>query len=244
MIETRNLGKAFKGQWVWQNVSFTALPGEHIFICGKSGSGKSVLIKLLTGLLLADAGQIFFDNKEVTHYTEQQWNKLRKEMGVVFQNAALLDSLTIQENVGIRLLEETGGRLTAEIKAKIIEALKSVGLGPEVLTKLPGELSGGMRKRAGIARAIVHKPQILFYDEPTTGLDPINSALIDELIASLSQTTSSITLIASHDMNSLKRLAHKVLLIENNQVHFWGTKDAFLASTDPIIQSFLNRNDL
>lgn len=239
MIHANNITKQFNGRVVLQGVSLEAYPGQCVFVCGRSGVGKSVLLKVLTGLLSPDAGNVWIDETDVTHYTEPQWNAVRGNMGVVFQNAALLGSLSILENVGIRLLEQTGGRISTQIQSRVLDALHQVGLTQAVLHQLPAQMSGGMRKRVGIARAVVQNPSYLFYDEPTTGLDPITAQRINELIGSLATQPGRTSIVVSHDMHSLAQLATHVLLIEEGRAHFWGTKTEFLHSADQLVQSFL-----
>jgi len=239
VIAATGLSKSFEHGPVLTDVSLTCLPEHIVYITGKSGSGKTVLLKLLTGLLQADAGSLRYDDTEVVGYSEVQWNTLRAELGVVFQNAALLDSLTVFENVGIRLLEGSGGRSTSTIQDQVAEALRSVELDTDILQKLPAALSGGMRKRVGIARAVVHKPRYLFYDEPTTGLDPYTSRRIDELMAKLAAAPGRTSIIVSHDMQSLQHLATDVLFIADGRGHYWGKASGFFKSGDKQIEAFL-----
>jgi phospholipid/cholesterol/gamma-HCH transport system ATP-binding protein len=239
VIRTEHISKSFEGRAVLQNVSFGAEAGQCVFVCGRSGSGKSVLIKIITGLLPADGGTLWIDDQDATGFTDREWNALRRNIGVVFQNAALLGSLSVFENVGIRLLEDAGGRATSEVTARVSAALQQVGLTDAVLPQLPAQLSGGMRKRVGIARAVVHNPAYLIYDEPTTGLDPLSAARINDLIGTLAQGRTSI--VVSHDMHSLAQLATHVLLIENQTTHFWGTKEEFMNSTDAVVRAFLQQ---
>ncbi|MEY3444493.1 MAG: hypothetical protein RLZZ519_2774, partial [Bacteroidota bacterium] len=179
--------------------------------------------------------------QNVTEFRPKDWTPILRDFGVVFQGAALFDSLNVLENVGIRMIEERSAK-PAEIKERVAESLKQVGLEPnEVLTKYPSELSGGMQKRVGIARAIVNKPKYIFYDEPTTGLDPVNSGRIDELMNTLAQEKGRTSIIITHDMYTVKTIATQVAMIHDRRLHFHGTPKEFLDSQDSEIQRFLAR---
>ncbi|MEM7038971.1 MAG: ATP-binding cassette domain-containing protein [Bacteroidota bacterium] len=209
---------------------------------GKSGCGKSVTMKLITGILSPDKGQVLIDGEDVSGFRQRDWNRVLRQVGVVFQGAALFDSLSVLENVGIRLFEEKKLE-RAEIERMAAESLSQVGLNPsEVLRKFPSELSGGMQKRVGIARAIIHEPKYVFYDEPTTGLDPVNSSLIDELIDSLSKTSDRTSIVITHDMYTVKTIATKVAFLHNKRLHFFGTPAEMFDSDDVEIQKFLARS--
>lgn len=241
MIELRNVTKHFGKLEVLNDLSLTIGKGERLCVIGKSGTGKSVLMKLVTGLLNADGGNILIEGEEVTNFRPEEWNHLMKHFGVVFQGSALFDSLTVEENVGIRLIEE---RILPpeQIRMQVADALSQVGLKPlEVLEKYPSELSGGMRKRVAVARAIVHKPAYVFYDEPTTGLDPINSQLIDDLVESLSTEPDRTSILITHDMYTVKHIATRVAMIHETRLHFVGTPTEFFASEDVVIREFLRR---
>ncbi len=237
MIRVENVSKQFGNKIIFQNVSFEVLQGERLYVIGKSGIGKSVLFKLLNGFIHPDNGQIWINNQQMNEFN---WSKVRSNIGLVFQNAALLDSFTIFENIAIKLLEENKLSMNL-IQKKVQEVLTKTGLDLDILQLLPMELSGGMRKRVGIARAIINDPEILFYDEPTTGLDPINSSIIDELILSISNSNQT-TIVISHDMTSVKRNATKIFLIDNQKGYWFDSFDAFKASKLEVITSFLHRN--
>lgn len=241
MIELRNVSKSFGALQVIKDLSLSIGKGERLCVIGKSGTGKSVLMKLITGLLPSDSGEIWIEGENVTQYDQQQWNKLMHHFGVVFQGSALFDSLTVEENVGIRLFEERKLK-PAQIREQVSDALEKVGLKPnEILHKYPAALSGGMRKRVGVARAIIHRPAYVFYDEPTTGLDPINSEVIDELIESLSHDPERTSILITHDMYTVKHIATRVLMIHEAELRFLGTPEELFASNDPVIQHFLKR---
>lgn len=242
MIELRGVWKGFGKQQILEDISMEIPDGEKLCVIGQSGSGKSVTMKIITGILKPDRGQVLIDGHEVTKFRGREWNQILTHFGVVFQGAALFDSLSVLENVGIRLIEEKS-HSKAEIQKLAAEALSQVGLDPEVnLSKYPSELSGGMQKRVGIARAIVHRPRYLFYDEPTTGLDPVNSGLIDGLMNDLAQEDGRTSIIITHDMYTVKTIASKVAFIHNKRLHFFGTPSELLASEDPAIQDFLARS--
>lgn len=242
MIQVTGCGRAFGDRQIVKDLQFEIHSQDRFFIIGKSGMGKSVLMKLLTGLIPPTEGTIFIDEHNVTRFTEEQWNKIRQKFGVVFQGAALFDSLTIFQNTGIRLLEEKTLTINA-IKERVVDALAQVGLSSDILYKLPAELSGGMRKRVGIARAIIHQPQYLFYDEPLAGLDPISSELIDDLILDIANKNPQVTsIVISHDMYSVKKIATQVLLLHEGAQRFLGSQKLFFQSEDAVIRSFLHRS--
>jgi phospholipid/cholesterol/gamma-HCH transport system ATP-binding protein len=242
MIELRNVWKGFSGQSILEELSFTVEEGEKLCIIGKSGGGKSVTLKLMTGLLEPDRGQVVINGEDTGLFRPKDWARVLTDFGVVFQGSALFSSLSVFENVGIRLLEERR-HPRAEIRDMAAAALESVGLKPsEVMDKFPAELSGGMQKRVGVARAIVHQPRYLFYDEPTTGLDPVSSGMIDELMDSLAQAPNRTSIIITHDMYTVKTIASKVIFIHDRKLHFNGTPAALFASSDPVIRAFLSRS--
>lgn len=241
MITLESVWKGFHGQSILEDISLTIPNGSKLCVIGQSGIGKSVMMKLMTGLLTTDKGRIQIDGADVTAFRPKEWNAVLKDFGVVFQGAALFDSLRVWENVGIRMIEERTEKQSA-IMNRVAESLEQVGLNPaEVLQKYPAELSGGMQKRVGIARAIVNRPKYLFYDEPTTGLDPVNSTRIDELMNALAQEPGRTSIIITHDMHTVKTIATQVAMLHERRLHFDGTPAEFLASTDPEIQRFLAR---
>lgn len=242
MIELRGVWKGFGSQQILEDISMKVDDGEKLCIIGQSGSGKSVTMKIMTGLLKADKGEVWINGENVTHFRPRDWNRVTPQFGVVFQGAALFDSLTVVENIGIRMIEERKVS-QAKIRKMAGEALERVGLDPEVnLDKFPSELSGGMQKRVGIARAIVHQPKVVFYDEPTTGLDPVNSGRIDELMDTLSQEDGRTSIIITHDMFTVKTIATKVAFIHKRKMHFMGTPEEMFASDDLEIRKFLARS--
>jgi phospholipid/cholesterol/gamma-HCH transport system ATP-binding protein len=241
MISLKSVWKGFGDQSILEGISLDVPTGEKLCVIGQSGIGKSVLLKLMVGLLRPDAGEVWVDGQEVTHYRSRDWNLLLHDFGVVFQGAALFDSLSVWENVGIRMIEDRKFP-QAQIMEHVAASLEAVGLHPaEVLKKYPAELSGGMQKRVGIARAIVNRPRYLFFDEPTTGLDPVNSTRIDELINSLAQEPGRTSIIITHDMYTVKTIATQVAMIHEGKLHFHGKPQAFFASGDAEVRKFLER---
>jgi phospholipid/cholesterol/gamma-HCH transport system ATP-binding protein len=244
MIRLQQVSKSFGEQTVLRSISTDLREGETLFVVGQSGSGKSVLMRLILGLLPVSSGHILFDGKDVTAWEERAWYELRQQLGIVFQQSALFDSQTVFQNVAIRLLEAPRRRRPkwAALREQVAHTLALVGLSPDILDRYPAQLSGGMQKRVGIARAIIHRPRYLFYDEPTTGLDPESAELIDQLIDKLNaEHESTSTIVISHDMASVRRLADRVLLLYNQQLHYEGSAERFFCSEDPTIRRFLRR---
>lgn len=240
MIQLRHIYKAFGTQQVLEDISLDIQTGSRFCILGGSGSGKSVLVKLILGLEEIDQGEIFIQNQTSHDFSRETWQQVLANFGVVFQGSALFDSLDVLRNVGLKLFEEKK-ESPRQIKDKVVEALNSVNLAADILTKYPAQLSGGMKKRVAIARAILHKPTYLVYDEPTTGLDPESAAIIDGLIEDLAQEPERTSIIITHDMHTVKRIATEVAMIHDKKIFFQGSKEAFLASEQAEIQAFLTR---
>ena len=243
MIRLEGINKSFGSNHVLQDISFEIEDGDRLCIIGKSGSGKSVCMKLITGLLPLDDGEIYIDEERIRSFEIGDWNKLMQKVGVVFQGAALFDSLTVLENVGIRMIEDRSYSKD-EIREMVLESLESVGLDETSLHKYPAELSGGMRKRVGIARAVLHNPQFLFFDEPTTGLDPLTSETIDELIDKQTAQEDRTSVIITHDLATVRGIATKVAMIHDKQLYYFGTPDEFFNSDDKVIRAFIKRFEL
>jgi len=233
-LVVRGLRKSFFGQEVIKGIDFAVKPGEIFVIMGPSGSGKSVLLKHLIGLEPADAGEILINNEPIT--TPEIAAKYR--MALVFQSGALLSSLTVGENVGLYLAEHRL-KSPAEIRRIVAEKLADVGL-KDVLDKMPSELSGGMKKRAAIARALVIEPQLILYDEPTSELDPLSSILIGEEILALNQRTGVTSLVVSHDRDLAFGVAHRIAIISEGRILTIGTPDEVKKFPDPLVQQFLH----
>jgi phospholipid/cholesterol/gamma-HCH transport system ATP-binding protein len=238
MIEVRQLRKSFGPQLILAGVDLRIESGESAVIIGRSGGGKSVLIKHLIGLLQPDAGEVFVDGDRITQMNERQLLRVRRKFGMVFQGAALFDSMTVAENVafGLRRHEHfTEG----EVQKRVEAALDMVDL-PGTQKKKPAELSGGMRKRVGLARAIIYEPQIMLYDEPTTGLDPIVSDSIDQLIIRVRDQLKVTSVVVTHDMRSARRVGHHVFMLHNKQVYAHGAPEALFASQDAVVRQFID----
>src|ERR1041385_4868692 len=216
MMEVRNLTKRFGTHPVLDGVSFHIEKGESVVIIGRSGGGKSVLLKHVIGLLKPDAGQVFIEGEDITPMNERELIRVRQRFGMLFQGAALFDSMTVAENVGFAF-RRNRSLTPAEISRKVAAALEMVDL-PGVEDKKPGELSGGMKKRVGLARAIVYQPEIVLYDEPTTGLDPIVSDSIDKLIIRVRERLSVTSVVVTHDMRSARRVGQRILMLHNKKI--------------------------
>lgn len=238
MIETRDLTKSFGRQQVLRGVNLRIDEGESVVIIGRSGGGKSILLKHLVGLLQPDSGSVVIDGEHIESMNERDLLRVRHKFGMLFQSAALFDSLTVAENVGFALRRE--GNLTrSELDQRVSEALAMVEL-PGTETKKPSELSGGMRKRVGLARAIVYRPEIVLYDEPTTGLDPIVSDSIDQLIVRVRDRLKVTSVVVTHDMRSARRVGQRILMLHEGRIYAEGTPEEIFSSTDPIVHRFVN----
>jgi phospholipid/cholesterol/gamma-HCH transport system ATP-binding protein len=238
MIEARQLKKSFGLQRVLEGVDLRVEKGESVVIIGRSGGGKSILLKHLIGLLSPDEGDVLIAGESIARMNERQLLKVRRKFGMLFQGAALFDSLTVAENVAFVLQRE--GRLTElQISEKVDQALEMVDLRGTQHQK-PAELSGGMRKRVGLARAIVYQPEIVLYDEPTTGLDPIVADSIDQLIVRVREQLEVTTVAVTHDMRSARRIGQRILMLYRGRIHFTGTPDEVFQSKDPVVSRFVN----
>jgi phospholipid/cholesterol/gamma-HCH transport system ATP-binding protein len=238
MIEARNLRKDFGPQTVLDGVSFRIENGESVAVIGRSGCGKSVLLKLLIGLLPPDAGEALIDGENIAPMNERQLLRVRRKFGMVFQGAALFDSMTVAENVAFGLRRHE--HLTEpEIARRVAGALEMVDL-PGTENKQSAELSGGMRKRVGLARAIIYEPRIVLYDEPTTGLDPIASDSIDQLMVRVRDQLKVTTVVVTHDMRTARRIGQRVLMLHDKRIYASGPADEIFASPDPVVRQFID----
>lgn len=237
MIQVEQLHKSFRGLPVLRGVDFTVQDGETVVIIGRSGCGKSVLLKHLCGLLKPDSGRVIVDGVDIVPLSERELIPIRRQFGFLFQGAALFDSLTLFENVAFPLREQR--RFSEEeITRRVREALEIVGLsGAE--QKKPAELSGGMRKRAGLARAVVAMPKYVLYDEPTTGLDPIRADTINNLILRLRDHYHVTGVAVTHDMASAYKIADRIAMLHEGRIHAVGTPCEIQASRDPVVQQFI-----
>jgi phospholipid/cholesterol/gamma-HCH transport system ATP-binding protein len=238
MIEARQLKKSFGTQSVLDGVDLRIENGESVAIIGRSGGGKSVLLKHLIALLQPDSGDVLIDGESIVRMNERQLLRIREKFGMLFQGAALFDSMTVAENVAFPLIRKK--KFTAgEIEKRAAAALEMVDL-PGTQKKNPAELSGGMRKRVGLARAIIYEPQILLYDEPTTGLDPIVSDSIDHLIIRVRDHLKVTSVVVTHDMRSARRVGNRVLMLHEGKIYANAAPEEFFASQDPVVRQFID----
>ncbi|MBM4159433.1 MAG: ABC transporter ATP-binding protein [Ignavibacteria bacterium] len=241
MIEIRNLKKSFGDNHVLQGVNLKIIKGETIVIIGKSGCGKSVLLKHIIGLLQPDEGEIIIEGNNIVKMSSKEIYKLRNKFGFLFQGSALFDSMTVEENVGLALRENT--KLSKnEIKKIVNEKLELVGL-PGTNNVMPSDLSGGMKKRVALARALSTNPEYILYDEPTTGLDPVMSDAIDELVVELTDKLKVTSVVVTHDIFSVYDVADKVAMMEEGKIYFHSTPKELVETQDPVIRNFLNRTN-
>jgi phospholipid/cholesterol/gamma-HCH transport system ATP-binding protein len=239
VIELRSVDLAFDDMVVLDDVSLRVRRGETMAVLGGSGAGKSTLLRLVLGLSPPDAGEILVLGRDMVGASRDEALEIRQNMGMVFQAAALFDSLTVEDNVAFFLREHTE-RSEEEILARVREVLEMVDLDPAQVTDLlPAELSGGMRKRVGIARALVHSPSILLYDEPTSGLDPITTRTIDELVLKLQRELEVTTVVVTHDVASAFRIADRLALLSSGRIVFLGTPEEMRQSEDEYVAEFL-----
>lgn len=240
LIEFRGVKKAFGSKVVYRGLDLTIDRGEALTVIGGSGQGKSVMIKMLVGLLSVDAGTISFDGEVISGLDESGFARVRRRIGLLFQGGALFDSLTVGENVAFGL-REGGERDEAAIRERVEESLSNVGL--EGSADLwPASLSGGMKKRVGLARAIAVRPEVLLYDEPTTGLDPVNIARITDLILHLQRTLDVTSIVVTHDMPSAFRISDRIAMIHGGGIIFSGTPRQLASADDPRVHDFVHGN--
>ena len=237
VIEINNLKKSFDKQEVLKNVSLKLNDGENLVVLGKSGSGKSVLIKCIVGLLKSDGGTINVFEKNVNTINRKELTELRQKIGFLFQSGALYDSMSVKQNLEFPLRRIKKNLTEREIQDKIIEVLENVGLA-DALHKMPSQLSGGMRKRISLARTIVVDPKIMLYDEPTTGLDPITSDEISTLINEVQEKYKTSSIIITHDIKCALSTANRIVMLKDGEVYFEGKIADFQHSTNPFIRSF------
>ena len=237
MIEIKNLSKSFDDHKVLDRVNLFIPTGQTMVIIGRSGCGKSVLLKHIIGLMKPDEGSVSIDGVDVTQLSGQSLDKLRLKFGMLFQGAALFDSMTVEGNVGFPLREHTTMTSPA-IRQRVQECLQLVGLA-QVDDLMPSELSGGMRKRVGLARAIAMNPEIILYDEPTTGIDPIMGDIINDLIIALRDRLKATSVVVTHDMRSAYKVADRIAMLYNGSIVDTGSPSAIQQSSNPIVQQFI-----
>ncbi len=238
MIKVKELKKSFYNQTVLNGVNLDIEEGKITVIIGKSGAGKSVLLKNIIGLMKPDSGSIFFYDKDITKVSYNELKQIRLNFGVLFQDAALFDSLNVFNNIAFPLIERRIVRRKSELKKKVKETLKLVEL-ENIEDKMPSELSGGMKKRVGLARAIVTNPRIIFFDEPTTGLDPITSMAIAHLIKDMQMKLSTTCFIISHDLALTFKIADNIGFLHDGKIIEFGDKNTIKNSSNPIVREFL-----
>jgi phospholipid/cholesterol/gamma-HCH transport system ATP-binding protein len=237
MIELKNVSMAFKEHKVLDNLNLQVLPGEILVVIGPSGSGKSTLLRLMIGLLKPTSGEIWVDGQEISQLDEDKLNKIRRNMGMVFQYSALFDSMTVGENVAFGIRQHTK-MPEDEILRVIRRTLRMVGLmGKENV--MPNELSGGMKKRVSLARAIAINPKIVLYDEPTSGLDPVMASTINRLIVSTRRIMGVTAVVVTHDMDSAFTIADRIAMMYDEKIIEIGTPDEFRQSSNPLVQQFI-----
>jgi phospholipid/cholesterol/gamma-HCH transport system ATP-binding protein len=241
-IEFREVSKAFGDNVVLDRVSFNVMPGETVCILGRSGVGKSVSLSLLMGFLKADSGRVIVAGEDVTNFSEEQMEAIRKKVTMVFQNGALFDSLTVGENVAFPLRET--GDLSEEQLYQIVDGLlRMVGV-QEMRDLLPSDLSTGMKRSVAIARALAARPECILYDEPTTMVDPLMAQLLGDLIKRLKLQLNLTSIVVTHDMRLAKKLADRVVFLYEAKAIFFGTSEEMEKSTEPIVQEFLELDEL
>lgn len=242
MIEVQGIRKRFGTQVVLDGVDFEVQEGETVALLGPSGTGKSVLLKHIIGLLQPDAGRVVVDGRDVSALRRKELAEFRSGIGYVFQNGALFDSMNVFENVRLGITNEKQFLDLDFATARVAECIRLVNLQPDVIQKYPAELSGGMRKRVGIARAIAGAPKYLLYDEPTSGLDPVNSDIIDGLVKRLADELGVTSVMVTHDVRGAFRVADRLALLSDGKVVMQGTPQEFLKSDNPKVREFLERD--
>ncbi len=242
MIELRNVHKAFGKQVVLNGVDFEVREGETVALLGPSGTGKSVLLKHIIGLIRPDEGEIYVDGKDVCRLKRKELAELRSGIGYVFQNGALFDSMNVFENVRLGITDEDKYGDLEYCRKRIAECIRLVNLPADTIEKYPAQLSGGMRKRVGIARAIAGKPKYLLYDEPTSGLDPVNADIIDSLVQRLDNELGVTSVMVTHDVRGAFRVADRLALLSEGKIVMQGTPQEFRDSSNPKVREFLERD--
>lgn len=237
LIKVENLVKSFGERKVLNDITFQVEKGDVLFILGQSGTGKSVLLKCLVGLLIPDHGKIRIDQFDLTKRSEKDFQEVRKKCAMVFQNPALFDSSTVEENIafGLRRLTKLNSN---EIRNKLKKVLQSVQLSESILHKMPYEISYGQQKRVSLARSLVLEPEILLFDEPTTGLDPVSTTAINRLIGNISEEYKTTSLVVSHDMQCAHEIAHRILFLDKGEVIFDDKTENAHQSRVPLVQEF------
>jgi phospholipid/cholesterol/gamma-HCH transport system ATP-binding protein len=237
LFEVRDLKKAFGPNVVLDGLDIDVFAGEVVTIIGESGSGKSVLLKSMMGLVEVDSGTIRFDGEDVAGQSEQEWFETRQRIGMLFQESALFDSLNVYENVAYALREQTT-MAEEEIRKRVAETLSLVAL-PGIEEMLPSDLSGGMRKRVALARAVAVRPEVVFYDEPAEGLDPINVTRVNRLLLGLKKSLNVTSVVVTHNLKAAFAISDRLALIHDGEVVATGSPPSFLESDDPVVREFI-----
>jgi len=243
MIEIVDLHKSFGENKVLKGINLKIDSGETIVVIGKSGCGKSVLIKHIVGLLIPDSGTVKVEDQIINDLKLKDLYKLRRKFGFLFQGAALFDSMTVEENISLPLVDSANAYTNAEISSLVEKMLGMVEL-PGTQKLKPAELSGGMKKRVALARALITNPDYILYDEPTTGLDPIMADSIDKLIKDLADKLNVTSIVVTHDMYSVKNVANKVAMMHDGKIYFMGSQEQLINSDDQIIREFIKRTEI
>lgn len=238
IAELRDIHLAFGEQKILQGLSLSCAPGERLVVMGKSGGGKSTLLRLILGILRPQSGHVHFKGLEVMRMGRRRLNRMREKIGMVYQYSALISSMNVRDNLALPL-EELTEKAPKEIEEIVDEKLEMVGL-KEAKMKMPAELSGGMRKRIGLARALVLNPELMLYDEPSAGLDPVASASIDELMIALSEKTNAASIIVTHEMDSAFKVATRMAMLFQGKIHAQGSPEEFRQSSDPVVAQFVS----
>ena len=243
MIRVEELKKSFQTQTVLDGVNLSIEDGKITVIIGKSGTGKSVLLKNIIGLLKPDSGRVLYNEDDMVTAGKKKLNKIRMNFGVLFQDAALFDSLNVFENIAFPVVEHGLIKNRKKIKESVKKTLELVGLG-EIYDKMPSELSGGMKKRVGLARAIITQPEFIFFDELTTGLDPVSAMAIAALIKDMQMKLSTTCFIISHDLSLTFKIADNIGLLDNGKIVEFGSKESFLHSDNELVKDFLKAYEI
>lgn len=240
LIHFHHLKKAFGSKVIYSDLEFSIRRGETVTILGPSGSGKSVMLKMLIGLLEADSGSILFEGNDVTKMSERELYDVRRRVAYLFQGAALFDSLNVGENVAYGLREQNWNTMSDdEVGRRVAQSLESVGL-PGIQEMRPSDLSGGMKKRVGLARTLALQPEVLLYDEPTTGLDPINTARINNLIRSIKRALGLTSVVVTHDMGTAFSVSDRIVMLGRGKLLMQGTPEDFRTTQDPFVRAFID----
>jgi len=237
-VRLENLTKSFGSQEILRGVDLEIRKGETLVMIGSSGGGKSVVLKHITGLIKPDKGRVLLNGKDIASLNKEDLATTRQRIGLLFQNGALFDSMSVGQNVAFPL-RESNQRAPDQLTDKVIEALELVNLAPHI-NKMPVDLSGGMRKRVALARAMITRPELMLYDEPTAGLDPVATGIIDQLILQMQEQYSVTSIVVTHDMQSADRIADRIAFLHEGRVYFCGTPTELRNSSDPLLVNFIS----